>query len=67
MSARVVKVILSDDVLLGKGDKESPLRRAISFYSLDGDFLGSIDPLDHEARGYDNAQRLLDPYRVLPR
>ncbi len=46
MSAEIIQVIRSDDMRLGDGTPEHPIRRVTRYYSLDGTLLWEDDPLD---------------------
>ena len=44
MNARVIKVIVTDLELRGKGTSESVYRRVTQYWTLDGELLAEVDP-----------------------
>lgn len=46
MNAKVIKVIRTDLDVRGKGTPESPIRRIVQFWTLDGELLAEVDPFD---------------------
>lgn len=47
VSARVVPVILSDDLRRGDGTEENPVRVVIQAFTLDGELVAEFDPAGH--------------------
>ncbi len=43
-NAKVIQVIRTELTLAGEGTKESPMRRIVQYWSLDGDLLAEWDP-----------------------
>jgi len=59
MKAKLIQVIQTES-MRGKGEGESPLRRVIEYWSLEGELLAESDPLSiapelspHEQKIYD--------------
>ena len=48
MSARVYQVIISTDLVVGRGTEEDPKRHLIVVYTLDGQELASFDSFDQK-------------------
>ncbi|MHA2219493.1 MAG: carboxypeptidase [Candidatus Hodarchaeales archaeon] len=45
LNAKMIKVIVTDLYLAGKGTPESPYRRLTQYWTLDGELLATVDPI----------------------
>lgn len=54
MGAKVIQVIVTDDLKVGTGDPkgDDPIRLVVQYYTLDGERLALIDPYKDGDRFY---------------
>ena len=50
--AKVIRVIVTDLDIWGEGTEESPMRRILQYWTLDGMLLAEIDPLSKKRLYY---------------